>query len=157
MGTARADGDSPASLCGGRAVGVAVALALLAACSDKITVSSEAEGPDAAASFSGFADMPMPSGALMDLSRTLIFGKDDRWTGRLALETDQSPDALYEFYQREMPKYQWREITALRAETSVITMARDDRIATVMIESAGLSGSAVTITVGPRSPLEEPQ
>lgn len=106
-------------------------------------------------SFSQFDDLPVPPGAVMDLSNSLIFGKDDQWTGRLVLETDQPPDSVYEFYQREMPKYQWREITALRSETSLITMARMDRVATVTIESSGLSGSAVTITVGPLSPVEQ--
>lgn len=136
------------------------ALGLAACTSGRVAVSSQppGEGQGATApSFAQFTDLPIPPGAVMDLSKTLIFGKDDRWTGRLVLETDESPDSVYEFYQREMPRFQWREITALRSETSLITMARMDRVATVTIESSGFSGSAVTVTVGPLSPAEPAQ
>lgn len=91
----------------------------------------------------------------MNLSDTLLIGSAEQWTGRLALTSDQPPDAIYEFYQREMPRYMWVEITAVRSEVSILTMSRLDRVATLMIAPES-GGSSITITVGPLSPAMTP-
>ncbi len=129
---------------------------VLAACmGDSVEVSSrpreDAQGK-LIPSFSQFPDIPIPPESKMLLDESLIFGRDDRWTGRLALEISISVSAAFEFFQREMPDKQWIELTALRSDVSLLTFSRMDRVATVTIESEPLFGSHVMITVSPLSP-----
>ncbi len=107
-------------------------------------------------SFSQFPDIPVPAESRMLLDDSLIFGRDDRWTGRLAIESQLSASEAFEFFQREMPGEQWVEFTALRSDVSLLTFVRMDRVATVTIESETLSGAFVTITVSPLSPATTP-
>ena len=92
----------------------------------------------------------------MVLDESLIFGRDDKWTGRLVIETEISTSAAFEYFQREMPNQQWIEMTALRSDVSLLTFSRMDRVATLTIESGTLSDAYVTITVSPLSPATTP-
>ena len=86
----------------------------------------------------------------MDVERTLVLGTRDDWIGRLSMDSGQGPSAAYDFFLREMPKYQWQEITTVRSETSVLTYSRDNRIATIQITKKTLGGSKIDVTVSPR-------
>lgn len=107
-------------------------------------------------SFSQFPDIPVPAGSAMVVGDSLIFGRDDKWTGRLVIETEISASAAFEYFQREMPNQQWVELTALRSDVSLLSFSRMERIATLTIESETLSGATVTITVSPLSPATTP-
>lgn len=100
--------------------------------------------------FAQFSDIAVPSGATMNVDRTLVLGARDAWIGRLALSAPDNATQTYDFFLREMPKFGWQEITTVRSEVSVLTYMRGDRIATVQIMPRTLGGSKVDITVSPR-------
>jgi hypothetical protein len=108
------------------------------------------------ASFGAFTDVPVPGSAEMDLDRTLLLGGREAWIGRLVLATPSSPSELFDFYRGEMPKFGWSEITVVRAEVSILTYTRLDRVATVQIKPGRFRGSEVNVTVSPRGPQGPP-
>jgi hypothetical protein len=130
-----------------------LALGALAACSSNTVLqpSSRTEGgAQTPAAFTEFPDVPVPAGAKMDLDRSLVLGARDFWLGRLAISAAQKANGLFDFYQREMPTFGWQEITSVRSETSVLTYARGDRIATVQIKGSAFTDAAVDIIISPR-------
>jgi hypothetical protein len=99
--------------------------------------------------FAQLTDVPMPAGANIDLGRTLILGSEDGWIGRVALSTRSALNDMYDFYEREMPRFGWRKLTSVRSATSVLTYTRDKRVATITLQGATLGGSTVDVTVSP--------
>jgi hypothetical protein len=100
--------------------------------------------------FNRFPDIPVPTKASMDMSRTLVFGSGDTWYGQLGQDTGHSSDAMFDFYKQELPGFGWLEVTSVRAPVSVLTYERQKRILSIQIEPASLGGSKVTLTVSPR-------
>lgn len=105
---------------------------------------TEAEG------FARFPDLPIPRGAAMNLARTLVLGSRDDWIGRLAMTVSGDTTKLYDFFDREMPRFGWAEITSVRSGTSLLTFGRGDRVATVAISQRTISGVIVDVTISPR-------
>ena len=144
-----------------RVAAIVVCSAALAACGSLTGSSPSSPGSGSTSSTSGsgthgkvgfaqFSDIAVPSGATMDVDRTLVLGARDAWIGRLALSTPDNSTETYDFFLREMPKFGWQEITTVRSEVSVLTYARGNRIATVQIMPRTLGGAKVDITVSPR-------
>ena len=125
----------------------------LSACGGSIGIPAsdkEGEAPAIEAAFVRFPDMPLPIGVDFDMDRTLIFGGDDIWFGRLVINSSHSANDMFDFYKQKLPEFGWQEITSIRAAISVLTFSRQDRIATIQVQSATLLGSEVSITVSPR-------
>ncbi len=116
----------------------------------------DASGAPSQASFTRFPDLPMPVNADLQMDETLIFGTNDTWIGRLVIQSSHSSNDMFDFYKREMPGFEWQEITSVRAKTSVMTYTRGERVATIQIEGRTLRGSTVTITVSPRGAEDLP-
>ena len=130
----------------------------LGACTD-IFMSPEAttdDGKPTQASFARFPDLPMPVKAELNMIRTLVFGTNDSWIGRLVISASHSPNDMFDFYKQEMSGFEWQEITSVRSDTSVMTYIRNERVATIQISRATLSGAKVTITVSPKGAEEFP-
>ena len=87
-------------------------------------------------SFAKFKDIPIPDGSLMDMKNTVIFGSDDEWFGRLSLVPNLSHAETFDFFRFEMPNLNWKEITNVRATSSVLSYEKDDRIVTIQITNA---------------------
>jgi len=100
--------------------------------------------------FTQFSDVPVPAGADMDLERSLVLGEQDAWIGRLVMKVGTNPGKTYDFYFGEMPRFGWFPVTTVRAETSVLTYARGDRIATIQVWGRTLTGSTVSMTISPK-------
>ena len=138
-----------------RTLTISIVACLLAACVETANVTpsmsqAPAEGTEAKEPFAQFTDIPIPKQAKMNMERTLILGSQDAWTGRVYIEVlQQSAAALYEFYKSEMPNFDWAEVTTVRAEISVLTYQREDRVATIQISSSKLQGTDVSITMSP--------
>ncbi|HEY4136636.1 MAG TPA: hypothetical protein VGO34_15640 [Alphaproteobacteria bacterium] len=135
---------------------LAAALAsALAGCGFSTPLTPSSKAPDAGtpdqAQAPQFTDIPIPAGARMDLDRSLVLGPRDSWTGRLVFTSSAAPNDMFEFYARELPRFNWTGITAVRAGTSVLSYSRDERIATVQISRTTLGGSEVLLTISPRS------
>jgi hypothetical protein len=96
-----------------------------------------------------FSDIPIPAGAKMNVTRSLILGPADAWVGRLVFNASTGSQTLYQFYTREMPRFHWQEVTRVRAQVSILTYTRGERTATVQISATTLGGSVVSITMAP--------
>ena len=137
-----------------------MAVLLLAACgrSTPLAASSRADttGAPAKPAFSQFDDIPVPEGASMDLERSLVLGEREAWIGRLVMDMGENAGRMYDFYFREMPRFKWLPITAIRAEISVLSYTNGDRVATIQIRDRTMQGATVSITVSPRGRLPKP-
>ena len=87
-------------------------------------------------SFANFKDIPIPDGSVMDMQNTVIFGSDEEWFGRLTIIPNQSHAETFDFFRFEMPNLSWKEITNVRATSSVLSYEKDDRIVTIQIANA---------------------
>jgi hypothetical protein len=97
---------------------------------------SDAPAGNPAANVAGFArftDIPMPANNSLDLDRTIIFGADRDWIGRVALSAPMTVNDTYDFYKREMPRLGWTEMTSVRSATSVLSYQLDNRVATIQV------------------------
>ena len=108
-----------------------------------------AEGESNAA-FQPITDVPIPEGARLDSGRSLVLGGQDNWTGRLVFNISESSADAFARYHQEMPRFGWRLITSVQAESSVLAFSKGARIATIQIEGRTLSGATVAITMSPR-------
>ncbi|NQV47546.1 MAG: hypothetical protein HQ504_07160 [Rhodospirillaceae bacterium] len=141
-----------------------IAPLLLGACSGKMRnmlspnaeTSQQNQQSPVQPSFSRFPDLPMPVKAKLDMGKTLIFGTNDEWIGRLVVSASHSSNDMFDFYKQEMPGFGWQEITSIRSDTSVMTYTRGERVATIQIEDSALRGANVTVTVSPRGAQEFP-
>jgi hypothetical protein len=127
----------------------AVALAGCSGTSGTANSNPSPAGNPAAANVPGFAkfsDIPMPAKNELDLDRTLIFGTDKDWVGRVALTAPISVNDAYDFYKREMPRLGWTELTSVRSATSVLSYQLDNRVATIQVTARrSLIGSSSQI------------
>ncbi len=103
----------------------------------------------ASSAFTQFPDIPIPSGSELNVDKTLVFGSKP-WFGQLSLSTSTRADALFDFYRSNLPQYQWRELTSVRAPTSILTYESDDRVLAIAIQGATLRNSQITLTVSPK-------
>src|SRR5688572_20514069 len=94
----------------------------LAACAEgtAVTANNAPAATDAAAAGSTAQLMvlakgtALPAGYKIDPGRTMIFGTDEKWTGRLTYTAAGSADEVFDFLHREMPNFGWIEISAMR-------------------------------------------
>jgi hypothetical protein len=129
----------------------ALACLLLSGCGgDPASSGGTMDGGGAPPGLSQFNDIPLPAGASFDQEQSLILGSQNEWLGRLVLNTSNTPRSLVEFYSNEMRRFGWAEVTTVRGETSVLTFARGNRVATVQITSRTLRGAQVNVTMSPR-------
>ena len=125
----------------------------LAACSQNVGIAPPTKdtsgGTETQAAFTRFPDMPLPTKGDFDMDRTMIFGGGESWIGRLTINTSYSANEMFDFYQKHLPGFGWREVTSLRSAVSVLTYTRQDRVATIQIQERTIRGSEVTVTVSP--------
>jgi hypothetical protein len=96
-----------------------------------------------------FSDLPMPPQSRMDTEKSIILGTGESWTGRVLIEVPGSAETAFDYYRKTLPELGWREITAVRAATSVLTYLRDGRVATLQLKRQSQGGTQVIVTVSP--------
>lgn len=96
------------------------------------------------------SDIPVPPGARFDAETSLIIGTADRWLGRIVIKTDMASVQAYNHFYNGMPSLGWGLVTTVQGKSSSLTYMRGERIASVLVEPASISGSMVTITVSPK-------
>ncbi len=111
---------------------------------DDVTGESKAIPPN----FAQFSDIPIPEQSVMDLKRTLVFGGQNSWSGRIVFTAPYSQGGLFDFYMAEMPKFGWQEITVVRSQMSVLTFKQANRVATIQLDG-DTAGTEVSFTVSP--------
>jgi hypothetical protein len=130
---------------------------LLAGCSSNPTLTTTATAENLEpGKFQPLTDIPIPSGAKLDTEPSLILGPPDHWIGRAVLKVGMPANDTTVFYQNQMPSFGWELITVVQGKVSNLTFSKADRIASIQIEGATLSGSIVTIIMSPRQPKQEP-
>ena len=96
-----------------------------------------------------YSDIPVPRGRKINIDKTVVVGSDV-WYGQLTFDTSHSAESMFNFYTRELPNYGWQKITSARAQTSLLTYDRQNRVLTMAIRPNRFRGSEVMITVSPR-------
>lgn len=95
----------------------------------------------------------LPAGYKVDPARTMIFGTDDKWLGRLTYTAPGSADEVFDFLHREMPNFGWVEVSAMRSDNSLLTFSSEStgRLATINIRRGSAMGSTqVDMVVAPK-------
>lgn len=135
----------------------------LAACSEgpAVTANTAPSASDNAAAAGSSAQLmvlakgtALPAGYKIDSSRTMIFGTDERWTGRLTYTASGSADEVFDFLHKEMPNFGWVEVSAVRSDNSLLTFSSEStgRLATINIRRGSAIGSTqVDMVVAPRA------
>ncbi|MGE4062160.1 MAG: hypothetical protein AB7E79_02225 [Rhodospirillaceae bacterium] len=135
----------------------------LAACSDgpAVTANTAPSATDDVAAAGSTAQImvlakgtALPAGYKVDPSRTMIFGTDEKWTGRLTYTAAGSADEVFDFLHKEMPNFGWVEISAMRSENSLLTFSSEStgRLATINIRRGSVMGSTqVDMVVAPQA------
>lgn len=114
-----------------------------------VSGATPAEADGRANSFAQFSDIPIPVNAEMDLGQTLVLGDNDGWIGRLSLAVSHGMTDMYAFYEQEMPRFGWEQITTVRARISTMTYRRGPRVATITLQPTLTDGTSVDFTVAP--------
>lgn len=114
------------------------------------SIAGSASGGDGPVStFNQFSDIPIPTDADLDLDQSLVLGSEDGWIGRVSLDVGYDMTEMYTFYEREMPKFGWQQLTTVRAKISTMTYSRGSRVATITLQSELTGGTYVDFTVAP--------
>ncbi len=129
------------------------AAAVLSACTMLASNPTPTPAPpgEMIAGFARFTDIPMPGSNTIDLDRTIVFGVDKDWIGRIALSTSMGVGETYDFYKREMTRLGWTELTSVRSSTSVLSYQLDNRIATIQVTGQRFGGSQIDFWMNPRA------
>lgn len=98
-------------------------------------------------------DMPLPAGARIMGTDSLIIGRGDNWVGRVVLNGLQNSTDIYAFFQSEYPKSGWTTVTAVKSKTSILVFTKGDRTSTIEINEGSLTGpkSIIIITASPKN------
>jgi hypothetical protein len=98
-------------------------------------------------------DMPLPAGARIVGTDSLIIGRGDNWVGRVVLNGLQTPTDIYAFFQSEYPKSGWTTVTAMKSKTSILVFTKGERTSTIEINEGSLTGpkSIIVITASPKN------
>ena len=98
-------------------------------------------------------DMPLPQGAKIAGSDSIIIGGGNEWVGRAVVNALQGATDVYAFFQSEYPKSGWNTVSAVKAKSSILVFTKGDRTATVEIVDGSLGGpkSVIIITSSPKN------
>jgi hypothetical protein len=98
-------------------------------------------------------DMPLPAGARIVGTDSLIIGRGDNWVGRVVLNGLQTPTDIYAFFQSEYPRSGWTTVTAMKSKTSILVFTKGERTSTIEINEGSLAGpkSIIIITASPKN------
>ena len=97
--------------------------------------------------FAQFDDIPIPIGSTLDQKNSIIISKKQAWLGRLTFESNKSQLEVFDFFRNELPKFGWKKLSEVRADSSLLNYTNNQRIASILIDPKTLLGSIVRITV----------
>ena len=95
-------------------------------------------------------DIPFPEGTKVDLSKSLILGEGQSWSGQLLASIPEKKTAVFNYYVQNLNKFDWKEQTTIRGETSILNfLGENNRVAIITIKEAKFNTSEVLISVTP--------
>lgn len=113
---------------------------------DNTSLSSDPNAPQARVA----QDFPIPAGSQIVTDQTLVLGSGSNWTGRLSLSLSIGEQDAFVYFRDQGKAYGWLVVSGSYGPTSILTLSKADRSATVLInEGNRITGTKVTITVSP--------
>ena len=108
---------------------------LLISCTgEKLVPTKGPDGePGTELNFAQFDDIPIPSGSSLNQEDSIIISKKQLW--------------VFDFFRNELPKFGWKKLSEIRAQSSLLNYTNENRITSIQIDSNTLFGSKVHITV----------
>ena len=103
--------------------------------------------PGTELNFAQFDDIPIPSGSSLNQEDSIIISKNSGWLGRLVFNTSKKQLWVFDFFRNELPKFGWKKLSEIRAQSSLLNYTNENRITSIQIDSNTLFGSKVHITV----------
>ena len=103
--------------------------------------------PGTELNFAQFDDIPIPSGSSLNQEDSIIISKNSGWLGRLVFDTSKKQLWVFDFFRNELPKFGWKKLSEIRAQSSLLNYTNENRITSIQIDSNTLFGSKVHITV----------
>ena len=97
--------------------------------------------------FAQFDDIPIPVGSTLDQQNSIIISKRQSWLGRLTFQSTKKQLEIFDFFRNELPKFGWKKLSEVQADSSLLNYVNESRIASIINESKTLFGSKVKITV----------
>ena len=95
-------------------------------------------------------DIPFPEGTKVDLSKSLILGEGKSWSGQLLATIPEKKTDVFNYYVKNLNKFDWKEQTTIRGETSILNfLGENNRVAIITIKEAKFNTSDVLISVTP--------
>ena len=122
---------------------------LLISCTgEKLVPTKGPDGePGTELNFAQFDDIPIPSGSSLNQEDSIIISKNSGWLGRLVFDTSKKQLWVFDFFRNELPKFGWKKLSEIRAQSSLLNYTNEKRITSIQIDSNTLFGSKVHITV----------
>ncbi len=122
---------------------------LLFSCTgEKLIPTKGPEGePGTELNFAQFDDIPIPSGSSLSQEDSIIISKNSGWLGRLVFNSSKKQLWIFDFFRNELPKFGWKKLSEIRADSSLLNYTNDNRITSIQIDSNTFVGSTVYITV----------
>ncbi len=103
--------------------------------------------PSTELSLAEFDDLPIPMNSKLDKEKSIIFSKKNGWYGRLTFNTSEKQINVYDFFRNELPKFGWKKLSEISAETSILNYQNQSRLALIQIKENIIYGSNVMVTV----------
>jgi len=95
---------------------------------------------------------PLPSDAVIDPKKSVIFGEGSLWTGRVEVNTGLSSEEVIRFLMNQYPTAGWTFLSSSKSQTSVLIFVGKNKTLTAEIQNKSFgSGSKVILTVSPTS------
>ena len=95
-------------------------------------------------------DLPFPVGSKMNIERTFIVGSGESWYGQILIEAPSDANNSFDFYKQKLNEYGWNELSSVRAQTSILTYMRENRILVIQISQPRIGKTEIMITVSPK-------
>ena len=95
--------------------------------------------------------IPLPEDSKYLISKTVIFGEGNKFSGILYLQHDKSADDIANFYRKNLISDGWSEIGIVRSRFILINFEKENRFATVKVIRTMFEKSESEITIGPKS------
>ena len=124
-------------------------LAICSACATtkKESASSPPEERPRASSYD-FSDILIPSEMKLDQKDSFIYSTTQFKVGILSFSGNVEPDSLASFFQNNMPKDGWRQISTLKYKETMLLFLKDERACVITIKEKTFS-TTLKVRVGP--------
>ena len=121
-------------------------------CINTPMMSSETDVKTKSKSVEILVGAPLPSDAVIDNKKSVIFGEGSLWTGRVEVNTGLSSEEVIRFFMNQYPTAGWSFLSSSKSQASVLIFVGKNKTLTAEIQNKSFgSGSKIILTVSPTS------